>query len=100
MPETTHRPPKAACRTCQWTPYFLLIAAVLVMGLWGGTGLELPGGWDYWVVAGDVFLWLFLVVLGLKWWAWSRDRRSRRERDELTWLGQSRRPEPRNRTER
>lgn len=100
MPQTPYRPERSACRTCHWTRYFLLIAAVLVMGLWGGAGFELPAGWDYSVVAGDLFLVLFLVVLGMKWWAWSRDRHSHRGRDELTWLGQSRRPQPRNRKER
>jgi hypothetical protein len=100
MPDTLHRPPKAACRTCQWTRYFLLVAAVLVMGLWGGAGFELPSGWDYSAVAGDLFLGLFVLVLALKWWVWARDRRSREAHDDLTWLGQSRRPAPRNRTER
>lgn len=100
MIETTRRPPKKACRTCQWTRYFLLVAAVLVMGLWGGAGFELPPGWDYSVVAGDVFLGLFVLVLALKWWAWMRDGRSRRGQDGLTWLGQSRRPPRRDQAQR
>lgn len=83
-----------------WTRYFLLVAAVLVMGLWGGAGFTLPAGWDYSVLAGDVFLGVFLFVLGMKWWAWTRSRRDGSARDELTWLGQSRRPPPRDRTSR
>jgi hypothetical protein len=92
MSQSTHRQPKAPCRTCQWTRYFLLFAAVLVMGLWSGAGFELPAGWDYSVVAGDLFLGLFILVTALKWWSWKRDGRSRRDREELTWFGQSRRP--------
>ncbi len=97
MSSPTQRPSKTPCRTCRWTRYFLLFAAVLVMGLWGGASFELPAGWDYSVLAGDLFLGSFVVVLALKWWAWARESRSRRNPDELTWLGQSRRPPRRDR---
>ena len=83
-----------------WLVTAAVVAAVLVMGLWGGAGFELPSGWDYSVVAGDVFLGLFVLVLALKWWAWMRDGRSRRGQDGLTWLGQSRRPPRRDQAQR
>jgi hypothetical protein len=83
------------CRACVWTRYFLVVAAVLVIGLWSGSAIVLPEGFDYSLLVGDVFLWAFLAVLVVKWIQWRRSPDDSGHHHRLTWLGQSRPPGPR-----
>lgn len=80
---------------------FLVCAGVLIASIglnadWGLADL-LPEDYDLSSIAGDAVLLVFVITLLVKYLVWRHRRRSGIERDDgLTWLGQSRRPAPRN----
>lgn len=63
---------KGVCKICKQLRYYLVVAAALLMLMWVQPEIRLPGGIDYNVLIGDLFLWAFLALFAYKLWDYRR----------------------------
>lgn len=80
------------CSSCRLIRRFLFVAVLLLVALWSQPAWELPRGYNYSAIVGDLFLALFVGLLGWKVYQHVQERRAGLHDDGLTWLGHSRHP--------
>lgn len=70
------------CKICKQLRYFLVVAACLMALMWVQPNWRLPGGFDYNILVGDLFLWAFVSLFVYKLWEYQKNKHKQPDADE------------------